>query len=157
MSATQAIPEGFATLTPSLVLQDAAEAISLYEKAFGAKELHRMTNPETGKIIHACLEIGTSKIFMCDANPEGGMAASGSSFYVYIKDVDAAFAKAKQAGMQEASPVQDMFWGDRCGSVTDKFGIRWTIATHMHDVSEQDMKEGMKQFMAQMNSKAKAA
>jgi uncharacterized glyoxalase superfamily protein PhnB len=144
-----AIPEGFATITPTLVLKDAAKAVELYKKAFGATEIYRMDCPDTGRIAHACLQIGSSRLFLCDVNPEGGCAtASNSSFYLYFNDVDAAFRQAAQAGMQEAMPVQDMFWGDRVGNVKDAFGVQWTLATHVRDVSPQEMAEGMKKMMA---------
>jgi len=145
-----AIPEGFHTLTPSLVVDGAARAMELYTKAFGATELYRMPCLDTGKIMHACVQIGSSKIFLTDLNPQMGCAtASSSSFYVYLDDVDAAFRRAVQAGLQEKFPVTDMFWGDRTGCVKDPFGISWTLASHVRDVSPQEMEEGRKKFMAQ--------
>jgi len=152
-----AIPEGFTTVTPTLVLKDAAKAIDLYTKAFGAKENYRMECPETHKIMHACIEIGDSKVFLADEMPEMCAATAASSFYLYMPDVDASFAQAKKAGFKETSPVQDMFWGDRTGSMTDSYGIRWTIATHKRDVSPEDMKKGQEEMMAKMKGKAKAA
>src|SRR5665213_328859 len=106
MPAIQAIPEGFHTLTPTLVLDGAAAAIELYKKAFGAEELYRMETPGSGKIAHACIKIGDSKMFLCDVGM-GCTTASNMNFYVYQKDVDAAFGQAKQAGLEETSPVQD--------------------------------------------------
>ncbi len=141
------IPEGFATITPSLSLTDAAKAIDLYKKALGAQELYRMEWPGTGKIMHACLQIGTSKIFLADHMPEMGCGApSQSSFYLYLDNVDAAFKQAKAAGLSEMMPVSDMFWGDRIGGLQDPFGIYWTLATHVRDVSPQEMEEGRKQW-----------
>lgn len=144
---TKKIPEGFSTLTPSLNVEGAAEAISLYTKAFGAQEVYRMECPESSKIMHACIQIGNSKVFLSDANPQCS-APSQSSFYVYLNDVDAAFTQAKQAGLSELCAVQDMFWGDRMGALKDKFGISWTLATHVRDVSPEEMEKGRKQFMA---------
>ncbi len=143
------IPEGFNTITCNLNLDGAAQAIELYKKAFGAKEISRMESPDkSGKIIHACLQIGTSKLFIADVNPEMGCAEpSVSSFYLYMEDVDSAFKQAKQAGLEEKYPVTDMFWGDRTGSLKDKFGVMWTIATHVRDVSDKEMEEGSKNFM----------
>jgi PhnB protein len=140
------IPEGYTTITPSLTIDGAAKAIELYTKAFGAKEAYRMETPGTKKIMHACLEIGSSKIFLSDVHPEMCPTPSASAFYLYMDDVDASFKKATQAGMKETSAPQDMFWGDRVGNVKDAFGISWTIATHVRDVSPQEMAEGQKKF-----------
>jgi PhnB protein len=142
----QKIPEGFATVTPTLVLQDAAKAIELYTKAFGANEVYRMACPDTGKIMHACLQVGSSKVFLCDTHPEMCAQPTSSSFYLYVDDVDATFGKAKQAGLKDVNAPQDMFWGDRTGSVKDSFGNSWTLATHVRDVSPQEMEEGRKKF-----------
>ena len=153
---TQAIPQGFNTITPSLNLTNAAEAIELYKKAFNAKEIATMKSPDgSGKIMHAVLEIGNSKIFLADQFCESSsMKPSNSSFYLYVPDVDAAFKQAKAAGISETMPVTDMFWGDRLGAVTDKFGISWTLATHNRDVSDDEMKKGAIEFAKQMNKAA---
>lgn len=144
------VPEGYHTVTPGLVLKDTAKAIELYKKAFGAKEDYRMQMPGSNKIMHACLTIGNSKVFLSDANPEMGCGTpSVSTFYLYLNDVDAAFKQARGAGLKELSPVQDMFWGDRTGSLEDGFGIRWTLATHVREVSESEMMEGAKKFASQ--------
>jgi uncharacterized glyoxalase superfamily protein PhnB len=144
---TQKIPEGFSTLTPAINLKDAARAIETYKKAFGAQELYRMECPNSKKIMHACLQIGDSKLFLADVNPEMGCSTpSASTFYLYLNDVDATFKQARQAGLEELFPVKDMFWGDRTGSVKDGFGNIWTLATHVRDVSESEMEEGRKQF-----------
>jgi len=141
------IPEGFSTITPSLLIDGAAEAIKLYEQAFGATQDYCMNTPD-GKVGHASLTIGSSKLFLSDLNPQSPECgtASNSSFYLYFKDVDAQITQAKKAGLKELFPVQDMFWGDRMGSLTDKFGVRWTLATHVRDVSDEDMKKGMKEM-----------
>lgn len=140
------IPEGFATLTPSLAVNGAAKAIELYTKALGAKELYRMEMPDNAKIMHACLEIGTSKIFLSDTDPHMCANPTSSTFYVYMENVDNAFKKATQAGMKELFPVTDMFWGDRMGSVEDPFGNRWSIATKVRDVSQEEMEEARRKF-----------
>jgi len=143
------IPEGFSTVTPTLVCSDASKAIDLYTKALGAKEVYRMACPTSGKIMHACIQIGSSKIFLADASPEAGCGTpTASNFYVYINDVDATFSQAKQAGLKETSAPQDMFWGDRVGNVKDQFGNSWTLATHVRDVSPQEMEEAKKKFAA---------
>lgn len=140
-------PEGFNTVTPTLIVTNAAKAIELYTKAFGATETYRMNCPNSGKILHACIQVGTSKIFLCDVNPEMGCGTTtNSNFYAYFKDVDATFKQAKQAGMQENSPVQDMFWGDRTGNVKDAFGITWTLATHVRDVAPEEMDKAVQQM-----------
>lgn len=145
----KAIPEGFHTITPSLLINGAAEAIALYQKAFGAKEEYRLNTPN-GKIGHACITIGDSKVFLSDADPEtcgaSNAVPSVSCFYLYFKDADAQIEQAKNAGMNELFPAQDMFWGDRMGSLVDKFGIRWTVATHVRDVAPQEIEKGMKEM-----------
>jgi PhnB protein len=146
---TRKIPEGFQTVTPGLTVNGAANAIELYKKAFNATEDYRMECTETHKILHACIQIGNSKVFLSDTNPNMGCGTpSVTSFYLYVDDVDKAFAHAnKQAGMNEISPVQDMFWGDRTGTFKDEFGISWTLATHVRDVSPSEMEEGRKKFI----------
>jgi PhnB protein len=142
------VPEGFSTITPSLMLENCAEAIELYKAALGATEDYRM-NDAKGKIVHACLTVGDSKIFLADVNPafgENGSRPSQGSFYLYLDDCDAAFERATQAGMKEVMQPEDMFWGDRLGSVKDKNNIHWTLATHVRDVSEAEMKEGQKKM-----------
>ncbi len=145
---TKKIPEGFQTITPTLVIDGAAKAIDLYKKAFGAKEEGRMSCPDSNKIMHAILQIGTSKLFIMDANPQMNAVPSVTSFYVYLSDVDASFKQAKQAGLSEIVAPQEMFWGDRMGALKDPFGIKWTLATHVRDVSPQEMEEGRKKFMS---------
>jgi uncharacterized glyoxalase superfamily protein PhnB len=140
------MPEGFSTVTPIMVVKDAAKAIETYVKAFGAKEVYRMPCPKTGKIMHACFQMGTNKIFICDENLEMGSTATTSGFYLYMDDVDAVFKQATQAGLQEKSSVQDMFWGDRTGCVKDSFGNTWTVATHIRDVSPQELEEAIKKM-----------
>ena len=148
------IPEGFHTVTPTLIVNGAAKAIDLYKKAFGAQELYRMEGKK-GKIMHACITVGNSKVFLCDTNPEMGCGTpSSSSFYLYVDNVDSTFKQAKGAGLAENSPVQDMFWGDRTGNLKDSFGISWTVATHVREVSKEEMEEGRKKFAS---NKHKAA
>ncbi len=143
----EAIPEGFSTLTPALIVNDAARAIELYKKAFDAKELYRMNNADKSKILHACLEIGNSKIFISDTDAKMECSSpSASTFYVYLDHVDTAILQAKQAGMKELFATQDMFYGDRVGSVEDSFGMRWSLATHIRDVSPEEMEEGIKKM-----------
>jgi PhnB protein len=141
-----AIPEGFTTLTPTLIVDGAAFAIELYTKAFGAQEVYRMEGNTPGKIMHSCIIIGNSKVFLADTDPNMCSQPSVSTFYVYLNDVDSAYAQATQAGMEGSYAPQDMFWGDRMGSVQDRFGINWTLATHIRDVSPDEMEEAKKNW-----------
>ena len=158
MPAVQAIPEGFHTITPVLILKDASKAIETYKKAFGATEMHMMKCPDSGKIMHACLKIGSSMVFMCDENPQCSASAQGVSFYMYMPKVDEAFEKAKKAGFKEESAPEDMFWGDRTGTLMDSFGNRWTIASHVRDVSPEEIQKAAKDMAAKAGKgKSKAA
>lgn len=150
MSATvQPIPEGMATVTPHLVCANAAQAIEFYKKAFGAVETARMPGPD-GKIMHASVRIGDSNVMLVDEYPDYGSlgpnALKGSpvTLHLYVKDVDAAFAKAVDAGAKVKMPLADMFWGDRYGQLTDPFGHIWSMATHMRDLTPEQMAEEMK-------------
>ena len=145
----QAIPEGYATITPTLIFDDAAAAMTLYTQAFGATEDYRTLMPN-GKIMHACLQIGSSKLFLSDLMPNCGSSTQHSCFYLYVEDVDAACAKAAEAGLELTMPPADMFWGDRMGALKDKFGIRWTIATHQRDLSPDEMEQAKNDFLASM-------
>lgn len=147
MSKVVPIPEGFHTITPTLVVKDAEKAIKTYEKAFGAKLLHKMNCPQSGKVMHSCLQIGDSRIFVCDESPQMGcMAGTNTGFYLYFKDSAAAHKQAVQAGLKELSKVEDMFWGDRVGRVQDQFGVDWSVATHVREVSPEEMAEGAKKM-----------
>jgi PhnB protein len=141
-----AIPEGNQVIA-SLMVNGAAKAIELYKKAFGAQEIYRVDG-RAGKIMHACIMIGNSKLFLGDTDPESGCGEpSVSSFYVYVNDVDAAFKQAKLAGMQETFAVQDMFWGDRMGNLKDPFGNSWSLATHVRDVSPEEIEREKQKWM----------
>jgi PhnB protein len=141
------IPEGYHSVTPYLVLDGAAEAIRFYEKAFGATEVLRM--PMGDRIAHAEVKIGNSHVMLSDEWPDMGYLAPSNrggttaSLMVYVPDVDAAFAQALEAGGQEERPPEDQFWGDRMGTLLDPFGHRWTLATHIEDVSEDEMQRRM--------------
>lgn len=150
---TNPIPEGHSTITPSLVVNDARAAIDLYKKALGATEGGILICPVTDKVMHAIITVGNSIIFIADVMP-GGPAATASNFYLYLDDVDAAFEKACQGGMQEKYPLQDQFWGDRTGTVTDPFGIVWTLATHVKDVSNEDIERMGKEMSEKMKHQA---
>lgn len=152
----QPIPQGFTTVTACINVKGAKEAIELYKKAFGATADYVMIAPGSDKVMHAQLTIGTSKFMLADYMPEAGCGepTSGAGFYLYVEDVDSAFQKAKSAGLSEKMPVADMFWGDRTGSLQDKWGNMWTIATHVKDLSEDEIKKGAEAFTKQMANKA---
>ncbi len=140
------IPEGYHAITPYLIIKDAAKAIDFYKQAFGATEIMRMPTPD-GRIGHAELKIGDSVFMLADEHPEinaRGPASYGGtpvSLMLYIEDVDGVFKKAISAGAKEVKPLQNQFYGDRSGTLTDPFGHQWTIATHVEDVSPEEMKQ----------------
>ena len=141
----KAIPEGFHTLTPSLVVHDAAEAIEFYKKAFGAEEILRMPGPGGRGIMHSELKIGNSIFFLTDEFPGGctkspkSLNGSSSTLNIYAEDADAAYGRAVSAGATVRMPIADMFWGDRYGIVTDPFGHSWGIATHKENLSAEEI------------------
>ncbi len=148
-----AMPEGFHTVTPSLTVPDGEAAIALYEKALGAEVLRKMAVPGSKKIMHACLQIGGSKIFVQDAMPDmPGPAQRHASFYLYVPDVDAAHRRAMGAGMKELFAPADMFWGDRTSALADPFGNHWTFATHMRNPTEAEMAGAMKAWAAKSHT-----
>jgi PhnB protein len=138
------IPEGYHTVTPYLVVRDGARAIEFYKKAFGAQELFRMPGPD-GKIAHAELQIGSSRIMLGTESPQTGakspetLKGTPVGIFLYLEDVDAAYKRAIEAGAKEQQAPQDMFWGDRYGKVADPFGHEWQLATHKEDVSPEEM------------------
>ncbi len=149
MNKVKAIPDGMHSLTPHLVCRDAAAAIDFYGRAFGAIERFRLPAPN-GKIVHACVQIGDSQLFLVDEMPEHGalgpQALKGSpvTIHLQVQDADAVFARAVQAGATVGMPLADMFWGDRYGQVVDPFGHHWSIATHVRDVRPDEMVAAMK-------------
>ena len=142
----KSIPDGYHTVTPYLIVNDAAAAIEFYKKAFGATELMRMPKPD-GKIGHAEIRIGDSPVMLADETPEMGarsprtIGGSPVSIFLYVDDVDTTFAKAVNAGAKVERPVADQFYGDRTGGAQDPFGHVWYIATHVEDVSPEEMKK----------------
>jgi len=150
MTNVKPIPPGYTTATPSITLDDTSKAIEFYKKALGATERMRMLGPD-GKIMHAEIQIGNSFIMLNDEckgqRSARSIGASPVSFYLYVEKADAAFQKAVSAGGKQVMPVTDMFWGDRMGSFEDPFGIHWTIATHVKDVTPEEMKRGQEEFM----------
>jgi PhnB protein len=155
------IPHGFHTVTPSLVVQNAAKAIEFYKKAFGAQERMRMSSPD-GKVSHAELQIGDSVIFLSDEMPDmeskapQTVGANTGGLYLYVEDVDKDFKRAVDAGGKETMPVADMFWGDRFGSFVDPFGHTWGLSTRKEDLTEKEIEERAKGFYAQMAQRKSA-
>ncbi|MBP0599178.1 VOC family protein [Herbaspirillum sp. LeCh32-8] len=141
------IPPGMHSITPHLVCAGAAEAIEFYKKAFGANEGGRLAGPD-GRLMHAHLTIGDSSLMLVDEMPEwkclGPKALGGSpvTIHLYVKDADAVFAQAVAAGAEPTMPVADMFWGDRYGQVVDPFGHKWSIATHVRDLTPEQIAKG---------------
>jgi PhnB protein len=149
------IPEGYRTVTPFLSVDDAAGAIDYYKQAFGAKERMRMETPD-GKIGHAELEIGDSLIMLSDpfpnasTRPPNEIGGASGGVFLYVEDVDAVVKRAVDKGATVTMKVEDQFWGDRFGTVTDPFGQVWSIATHVEDVPPAEMAERAKAAMAAM-------
>jgi PhnB protein len=149
------IPEGFHTLTTTLVVRDAVSAIEFYKKAFGARVRGIFYGPDGKTIFHAELEIGDSILMLMDEFPDmnvvspqspGGGASAG--IFMYVPDVDAVFKKAVSNGATVIMPLMDAFWGDRAGGIVDPFGHRWALATHMKDLSGEEIEEGSKAAFA---------
>ena len=144
----QPVPPGYHTITPSLVVSDASAAIEFYKNAFGATVRTVMPGPG-GKVMHAELQIGDSIFMLGDEMPgfpiksAKTLGGSPASFMIYTANVDAAFERAIRAGATIFQPLQDMFWGDRYGQLFDPFGNRWALATHVEDVSEEEMARRM--------------
>jgi PhnB protein len=151
-----AVPAGYHTVTPYLIVRGAAGAIEFYKKAFGAKEKGRMATPDGG-VAHAEIVIGDSRLMLSDENPQMGALAPQSSgggtpihVFLYVKDIDRLYQQAVAAGASAVMPPTDMFWGDRYGKLDDPFGHRWSIATHIEDVSPKEMgRRAAKEFAPQ--------
>lgn len=155
----QPIPQGYHSVTPYLVVNNAARAIEFYQRAFGAKEIMRMDGPP-GKIPHAELKIGDSIIMVSDEMPGTGcrspQSLSGTTvgIFLYVDNVDNVFQQATSAGANVEMPLADQFWGDRFGKLTDPFGHSWSLATHKEDVAPEEMKKRAKEAMAKMGQHA---
>jgi len=153
-SSTQPIPPGQENLIPHLVCSPCSEAIEFYKKAFGAEEVRRSLAPDGRRIMHAAIRIGKSYVFLVDDFPEfcGGKASSPTALkgtpvtiHHYVENCDAAIKRAQEAGATVLMPPADMFWGDRYGAVTDPFGHKWSFATHINDVTPEQMQSAMKE------------
>jgi PhnB protein len=154
--AKHAVPEGFHTVTPQLTLDHAAKAIDWYKRALDAEEVSRAVGPD-GKILHAELRIGNSRIMVNDAMMGGkgpkALGGSPASLWVYVEDSDALFNRAVAAGGRAADGpmghMGDQFWGDRCGTFTDPHGYSWTIATRKEDLTRQELERRQAEWMKQ--------
>lgn len=148
------IPDGYHSVTPYITVDDAAKAIDFYKAAFGATEIARMDMG--GKIGHAEIRVGDSVVMLSDEFPDRGKlgpkarGGATASLMVYLDDVDTAFRRAVDAGATETMAVENQFWGDRMGSVTDPFGHSWMLSTHVEDVPEDEMKRRMDAMMSEM-------
>ena len=153
--AAQAVPRGYHTVTPSIVVAGATKAIDFYKKALGAEEVMRFPGPG-GTIMHAEIRVGDSVVMLADEMPEQGGRSPKSyggtpvSFFVYKDNVDAAWKRAVDAGAKEIMPLQDMFWGDRTGCLEEPFGHRWWLAQHVQDLTPEEIQRNAEAFFSQM-------
>jgi uncharacterized glyoxalase superfamily protein PhnB len=156
---TKAIPEGFRSVTPMFIVKDARRAIDFYKQAFGAEELLVMPGPGGKGVMHAEIRIGDSILMLGEEHPEqpckSAETAGGSpvSFYIYRENVDAAFKTAIKAGAKALMEVEEMFWGDRMGTVQDPFGYSWSLATHTRDLTPEEIGRGAAEAFAAMAKK----
>jgi PhnB protein len=151
----QPIPAGYHSVTPYLMVRDAARAIAFYRDAFGAQETMRFDGPN-GRIAHAEVTIGDSHVMLADETPEFAgpqtLGGAGMSLMLYVDDVDATFARAVAAGATVRRPVADQFYGDRVGTLADPFGHVWSIGTHRDDVPVEEMQRRMASMGADKTS-----
>ena len=145
------VPEGMHTVTPHLVCAGASDAIEFYKKAFDAVEVGRMAGPQ-GKLMHAMIRIGDSGIMLVDEFPEWGslgpksLKGSPVTIHLYVENADAFVKRAVDAGAKITMPLADMFWGDRYGKLEDPFGHHWSVATHIRDVTPEEMHKAMQEM-----------
>jgi PhnB protein len=154
MGNVKPIPEGYHSVTPYLFVRRAASAIDFYKNVFGATEIVRMAG-SNGKITHAEMKIGDSIVMLADENPQTGVMSPqtvggfSSGLHIYVENVDAIIQKAIESGAKLLRPIKDQFYGDRSGSLLDPFGHMWSVATHVEDVSPEEMKKRMTAAMSQ--------
>ena len=153
MAEVKPIPNGMHTVTPHLVCKDAAKAIEFYEKAFGAETVMRLDMPDGKGLMHACLRFGDSAVMLADEFPDwnslGPSSRGGTTvvLHIYVPDADAFFEKAIKAGAEVVMPLGDAFWGDRYGQLKDPFGHIWSVATHVKDLTPEEIAEAAKTSM----------
>ena len=154
--AVKPIPEGYNTLSPSISVENATEAIEFYKRAFGASERGRMNAPD-GRVAHAEIQIGDSVLMLADPSPMAStkpptqIGGTAVTLFLYVDDVDAVYKRAVEAGAKSEMEPDDMFWGDRFGSIVDPYGHSWAIATHVEDVPPEEMEERGRAAMAAMS------
>lgn len=150
--AKKAVPEGYHTITPILTFDNAVKAIDWYKSALDAEEISRALGPD-GKVMHAELRIGDSRMMLHDAmmGKKGPKALGGSpaGLWIYVEDCDALFNRAVAAGAQITMPMGDQFWGDRCGTFTDPHGYDWSIATRKEDLTREEIEQRQVEWMKQ--------
>ncbi len=152
MAGVRPIPEGAHTVTPNLVVRDAAKAIEFYKRALGAQEIARMPAPDGKSIWHAHIKVGDSSIYLNDEMPgmsrppPAAEAPAPVTIWLWVPDCDAAFKRAVDAGARPVGQPTDMFWGDRCAGVADPFGYLWSFATHQKDMSMDEMRRAGQEF-----------
>ena len=150
--AAKAIPDGYHSVTPYLIVDGAARAIEFYRQAFGATELYRLPGPG-GSVAHAEVDIGNSRIILADGAPEAmaksptALGGTSIGLVIYTEDADALFDRAVAAGATVTRPLATQFYGDRTGTVKDPFGHQWTLATHVEDVSPEEMNRRLSAMM----------
>ena len=149
------IPDGFHTITPHMVVSDAAKAIEFYKKAFGAQEIERFMTPDGKGVMHAQLKIGDSMVMLGNEFPPTCLSpksrgGTSVSLHVYVDNADATFERAVKSGCTAKMPMMDQFWGDRYGQVEDPFGHQWSIATHKQDLTQDQIAANAKAFFANM-------
>lgn len=158
MAKVKTTPDGYTSVTPHIVCKGVDKALAFYAKAFGAQETFRIPGPD-GKTMHAEMRIGNATVMVGEECPEMGalspLALKGTpvTLHIYVDNVDASFDRAVKSGATVKMPVTDMFWGDRYGQVADPFGHSWSIATHMKDLSPEQIMEGMKAQCGEMPAK----
>jgi PhnB protein len=156
--AAKPVPEGLHTMTPQLTLDNAAEAIDWYKKAFGVQEISRGLGPD-GKIMHAELAIGNSRFMVNDVmmgKGPRGFGGSPAAFWLYVDDSDALFNRAVKEGGQIQMPIENQFWGDRAGAVVDPAGYTWWIATRTEDLTHDEIQQRAAAFFKQMAQQTSA-
>ena len=158
----KAVPEGFHTLTPHLVVREAARAIEFYKQAFGA-QVRGISHGPGGSIMHASLQIGDSVVMLADEFPGSNcrspqaLGGTSTTLHIYVEDVDGLFNRAVAAGAKVTIPLMDAFWGDRYGQLLDPFGHAWSLAAHKQDLAPEEIEKAGKAFFEQMPKRAQSA
>jgi PhnB protein len=156
MSQVKKIPEGYHSITPYLNIKNCTDAIEFYKKAFGAIEKFRMATPDGKAIVHAEIQIGDSPLMLADEIPQmqnsspATLNGTSGGIFLYVDDVDKTFNQAVSEGAKVLDPVKDQFWGDRHGAIEDPFGHRWSISTHVRDLSPEEMTKAAEDAFSQM-------